>query len=98
MLRRLQSVAFVSWLAASLALVLLPSTGLRGQYFSNESWSDPPTRTSIDPNVTTSQIWRGWGYTPPDQFTARWTGFLFVSEPADFVFTVSSCDRSTLLG
>jgi len=96
MLKRLQAVAFLSWIVASLALVLLPSTGLRGQYFSNESWSDPPTRTSTDRNVSTMQIWRGWGYTPPDQFTARWTGFLFVSEPADYDFTLTSDDGSAL--
>jgi PA14 domain len=96
MLRRVRAIAFLLWLLASLSLGLLPPTGLRGEYFSNESWSAPPTRTSIDRNVTTAQIRRGWGYTPPDQFTVRWTGFLFVTEPSDYTFTLTSDDGSEL--
>ena len=92
MLRRV----YFLWVVASLALVLLPAAGLRGQYFSNASWSDPPTRTSADRNVTTAQIRKGWGYLPPDQFTARWTGFLYVSEPSTYTFTVTSDDGSEL--
>jgi hypothetical protein len=52
-------------------------TGLRAEYFANNSLQDPPALTRIDPSLSID--WEGnapAASVPKDHWSARWTGFL----------------------
>lgn len=93
---RMDRALAVAWVALTVGRIALPSTGLYAQYFGTNNWSGPVLRDQIDHDVSTVQLRRGWDYTPPDVFSARWRGHLSVSEPAAYVFALDSDDGSAL--
>ena len=70
--------------------------GLRGDYFTSADWSGTSARSTIDADISTSQLSRGWGFTPPDVFSIRWSGYLFVDRPGMYTFATSSDDGSAI--
>ena len=91
------AVALCLWTGIALArsrLLLLP--GLHARYFTTIDWSAPPARSTIDPVMTTQQVSRGWGFTPPDSFSVRWAGYLFVDHPGAYTFATTSDDGSAI--
>lgn len=67
-------------------------TGLRGQYFANETLTGTPVLTR------TEAINFSWGTAAPgtgvaaDRFSVRWSGFVEASATGDFVFQTNSDD------
>lgn len=93
---RLGRALAIIWAALTVGQVALPATGLRAQYFGTVDWSGPVLRDQIDRDVSTAHLRRGWGYTPPEVFSARWHGHLYVSESASYTFELTSDDNSAL--
>lgn len=93
---RVPAAVALAWIVALLAPFVLPQSGLSGQYFPNALWSGPPVRSQLDSEVTTPQLSRGWGYSPPDAFSMRWAGFLNVSRAGDYSFFLSADDSATV--
>jgi hypothetical protein len=93
---RLERALAVAWVVLTVGRVTLPSTGLHAQYFGTNDWSGPVIHDRIDHDVSTAQLRRGWDFTPPDAFSARWRGYLFVNGPATYAFTLDSDDGSAL--
>ena len=89
-------VTAVLWLGAGVCRFALPEAGLAGEYFSNAAWTGPTAHSEVDRDVSTAQLSRGWGFTPPDNFTIRWSGFLHVGSAGDYTFALNSDDGSTL--
>ena len=50
----------------------------------------------MDPGISTVQLSRAWGYVPPDVFSARWSGYLFVNRAGVYTFALTSDDGSNL--
>ena len=84
------------WVIATLARLVLPETGLRGQYFGTGDWSGPALRRQIDRELSTAQLRCGWDYSPPRTFSTRWSGHLYVSDSGAYEFTTTSDDGSTV--
>jgi hypothetical protein len=92
-------------LAAALAwigFVLLRSTlhagdGLVAQYFSNSTWTGPPAAVVVDPQPSGDIMKERWDGPPPEQFSARWTGFLTIGSAGSYTFATSSDDGSQLI-
>jgi hypothetical protein len=93
---RAPAVAGVVWLIALLARLALPQSGLQGEYFPNPAWAGPPAHAQVDPEISTPQLSRGWGYSPPDAFSVRWSGFLNISRSGDYTFHLAADDGATL--
>lgn len=70
--------------------------GLRAQYFTTMDWTGVPARRLIDPTISTRQLSRSWGFPPPDTFSARWSGFLFVPQSGTYTLATTSADGSLL--
>ena len=94
--RRLVALVAMVWGLLALGWLVLPATGLRGEYFANLSWTAPAVHTRLDASLTTLQLSRSWDYLPPDQFTARWTGYLHAARAGDYTFSLEADDRATL--
>jgi hypothetical protein len=87
----------IAWAMVGVArLAGLTQSGLRAQYFATQDWTGPPARTQVDPEVSTIQMSRGWRFTPRDVFSIRWSGYLFVDRPGDYLFRTISDDGSEL--
>ncbi|MBM3770923.1 MAG: hypothetical protein FJW27_06480 [Acidimicrobiia bacterium] len=86
----------VAWVVLTFGRVVIPPAGLHAQYFGANNWSGPVLRDQIDRDVSTAQLRRGWDYTPPDVFSVRWRGYVYVSQPATYVFSLNSDDGSAL--
>jgi hypothetical protein len=83
------------WAAIAIArgeFLLRP--GLHAQYFTAPDWSGDPARTSIDTDISTAQLSRGWGFTPPDVFSLQWSGYLFIDRAGTYTFATTSDDGS----
>ena len=70
------------------------SAGLRAQYFASTDWSGTPARARLDREISTRQLSRGWGFAPPDTFSVRWSGYLFVDRSGVRRMATSSDDGS----
>ncbi len=82
------------WAAATAARGPLEAgQGLRAEYAGDRRWGRD-VRTRVDREVSTSAIDAAWQDSPPATFTVRWSGVLFVSQPAWYTFATTSDDRS----
>ena len=70
--------------------------GLTAQYYANANWQGRPALSVVDPEPSAAQMGRRWGATPPDVFSAVWTGYLAVGQSGSYDFLTSSDDRSRL--
>jgi hypothetical protein len=85
------------WAAMAIARAeFLLRPGLHAQYFTTPDWSGDPARTSIDEDISTAQLSRGWGFTPPDVFSLQWSGHLFIDRSGAYTFATTSDDGSEL--
>jgi len=96
MIRRIAPLVVALGVVSSAGRLTLPTPGLRGQYFANGSWSGSPAQVRIDGDISTRQLSRAWRYAPPGAFTVQWSGYLHVSRPGDYTFTLTSDDGSEL--
>ena len=88
-------VALGLWIAiAAPRFTTSARSGLRAQYFPTIDWSGPPSRVLLDPEISTLQLSRSWGFTPPDVFSTRWSGYLFVDRPGAYTMATTSDDGS----
>jgi hypothetical protein len=82
-------------LSASRRVDSLPQ-GLRAEYFANTTWSPPSVVSTLDPQPSTdrmSEIWRG---SPPNVFSATWTGALLAFREGTYTFATISDDASAV--
>src|SRR5579862_9876555 len=85
------------WAAMAIARAeFLFRPGLHAQYFTTPDWSGDPARTSIDADISTAQLSRGWGFTPPEVFSLQLSGHLFIDRPGAYTFATTSDDGSEL--
>ncbi len=70
------------------------STGLQAQYFTSTDWTGTPAHTGLDREISTRQLSRGWGFVPPDAFSVRWSGYIFVNRSGVHRIATSSDDGS----
>lgn len=70
--------------------------GLTAQYFANSAWEGWPAASLVDTDVSTARIRERWNGRPPQQFSARWTGFLAIERPGLYRFATTSDDGSQL--
>jgi hypothetical protein len=90
------TVALGLWIVIGLCRSqLLARPGLHAHYFSTVDLSGTD-RSVIDSLISTEQISRDWDFKPPDTFSARWTGFLYVEQPGVYAFATTSADRSQI--
>jgi hypothetical protein len=83
------------WTAIAIARFTLPlRSGLPAQYFPTIDWTGPPVRTATDRAISTKQLARSWGFAPPDVFSVRWSGYLFVNLPGAYRLATTSDDGS----
>ena len=71
--------------------------GLFAEYFPNLTWTGPPAVSIVDANPSAPRMRLDWDGMPPEQFSARWTGFLTVGRPGLYSFSTSSDDGSQLV-
>lgn len=84
-------VALGCWGAVAAARAVLRVTqGLRGHYFANAQWTGPPAFSTVDSEISTARVSRQWNNTPPDTFSARWTGYLNVGQSGLYRFATTS--------
>ncbi len=68
--------------------------GLVATYYSNASWSSDPVHAAIDARPSTDSFIDAWHGTPPDEFSATWTGSFIVLRPGAYSFATISDDGS----
>ena len=93
------SIAIVSvlvvWAAMGVARqAFLLTPGLRARHFASLDWTGEPAHSQIDSHVSTDSLRRGWDFTPPDAFSARWSGYLYVDRGGTYTFATTSDDGS----
>ncbi len=97
--RRRPHVAFVLLtLAVGLAvarLLLNVEPGLNVEYF--EGGQTAPSIRAIDAQPSTGSIERRWPPIAPGTFRVRWYGFLGITEPGSYTFTVTADDGARLV-
>lgn len=70
--------------------------GLRGGYYDNTDRAGMPSFFRVDDEPSTAQIRRTFSGVPPEQFSARWTGFLSIRQAGTYTFFLTSDDASAL--
>lgn len=55
-----------------------------------------PARSFIDDQLDGASLARGWDFLPPDTFSARWSGYLFVDRAGTYTFSVISDDGAAI--
>lgn len=71
--------------------------GLEAEYFDNQNLEGAPALKRVDTHVNFD--WGDGGYAtghPPDQFSARWTGYYVPRASSDYTFYVSADDGARL--
>ncbi|MFG6461195.1 PA14 domain-containing protein [Roseateles sp. DXS20W] len=73
-------------------------SGLRGEYWNNQSWLGVPVLTRQDADINFS-----WGNGSPatgvigvDNFSARWTGYINIATAGSYTFAIRSDDAAVL--
>jgi hypothetical protein len=100
MTRSLRSAARRALVAASLLIAVLAAAerfdstaaGLTASYFPNSEWIAPAAFSVLDTRFSTERMIELWHGAPPQRFSARWTGSVFVSRAGLYTFAVVSDD------
>jgi hypothetical protein len=71
--------------------------GLRAEYFANRTWSPPSVVSTLDPQPSTERMSEAWRGSPPDVFSATWTGALLAFREGIYTFATISDDASSVL-
>ena len=83
-------VALILTVLAGVGAALLPSSGLRAEYFTNSNWMGRAVHAGTDSSLSTEQLLRRWAYAPPGSYSVQWFGFLYLDRPGDYVLRVSA--------
>jgi 4-amino-4-deoxy-L-arabinose transferase-like glycosyltransferase len=70
--------------------------GLRGEYYSSADWTPPHAFTRSESHLSTRALFAAWSGTPPDRFSATWTGAILILTPGEYTFALRSDDGSAL--
>jgi len=73
---------------------MAPAHGLRGRYYSNETWTDPAVSTSVEPIISSEKNTLIASGEIPERFSAVWEGFIFAPRKGTYRFSISSDDGS----
>src|SRR6476660_530111 len=94
-----RAVAFATVILALLALGdrLDPvREGLAGTYYANSAWTDPPSLTTRDSELSNQQLDAAWHGSPPPQFSVAWTGWLLAMREGPYALATISDDGSSV--
>lgn len=69
--------------------------GLQAEYAADLQWGRA-IHSRVDRQISTAGIRRAWNDSPPEQFRARWSGFLVVPRSGWYTFATTSDDGSRL--
>lgn len=89
---------------ATLMLVLLAAgdrldpirEGLNGTYYANAAWTEPPARSTVDPQPSNASLLNAWRGSPPPVFSATWAGSLLVMRNGPYAIATLSDDGSAV--
>jgi len=70
--------------------------GLRAEYFANTTWSPPSVVSTLDPQPSTDRVSEVWRGSPPNVFSATWTGALLAFREGTYTFATISDDASSV--
>jgi hypothetical protein len=70
--------------------------GLNATFFSDANWSAEIVRTMVDPRLSTESAFAAWRGSPPDVFSATWSGTILVVRDGTYTFATASDDGSWL--
>ena len=91
------AVVFAVWGITAIARLGLDARpGLRAHFFDSTDWTGEPARSFVSSTIDTASLSRGWGFLPPDTFSARWSGYVFADRSGPYTFSTTSDDGSTL--
>jgi hypothetical protein len=84
------------WTALIVVRATLPAAnGLRGQYFSGSTWTEPPLFTASDARPSSRSLGARRSQLP-EAFSVRWRGFLNLPDADTYTFATTSDDGSRL--
>jgi Dolichyl-phosphate-mannose-protein mannosyltransferase/PA14 domain len=70
--------------------------GLHGEYVAERRWGRD-VRTRIDRQISTAALDAAWNGSPPQIFSAQWSGFLVVGRSGSYTFATTSDDASRVV-
>jgi PA14 domain len=70
--------------------------GLNATFFSDANWSGQIVHTMVDHHVSTDTAFVPWRGSPPDTFSAAWSGAFVVTRDGTYTFATASDDGSWL--
>ena len=85
--------ALLSALIIARRLDPLPE-GLRGTYFTGASWASASVHSSVDAPPSTTRIFAVWRASPPETFSATWSGSFVAFREGPYTFATLSDDGS----
>ncbi len=98
-----RSLSKVIGLALAVAALLLqarvwlaPARGLQAEYFVGERPIGVPDIAEVDDSVSTRQVALRWSGAAPETFNVRWFGFLTISRPGSYTFTLTADDGAAM--
>jgi hypothetical protein len=70
--------------------------GLKGEYFSDISGASPPVASTLDSQPSTDRLVEAWHGSPPEVFSATWTGSIVVLREGTYTLATISDDGSSV--
>jgi hypothetical protein len=83
-------------LLAFIRPTLRAGDGLTAHYFPNTAWDGSPARSFVDSRISAARMRVRWNGSPPERFSARWSGYMAVGRAGRYRFATSSDDGSRL--
>ncbi|HEX7137560.1 MAG TPA: PA14 domain-containing protein, partial [Vicinamibacterales bacterium] len=88
-------LASVSALLLGIAARLDPlRQGLRAEYYLNSTWTPPVAMTGFDRRPASLRFFDAWNGTPPETFSATWSGSILAPQAGSYEFATESDDGS----
>jgi hypothetical protein len=90
-------IAAAAWTAfTETRSVTRAGDGLRAEYFDNAEWRGAAKFSGGETRFSAETMKYRWGGTPPDQFSARWSGFLTVRQAGTYFFRTTDRGCSSI--
>ena len=70
--------------------------GLKGEYFSDLSGASPPVASTLDSQPSTDRLVEAWHGSPPEVFSATWTGSIVILREGTYTLATLSDDGSSV--
>src|SRR5688572_33501560 len=64
------------------------------EHYANAGFLKPAVRTAIEQEVTAESVVRAWNGEPPENLSAAWSGWIYISRAGDYTFATRSDHRS----